>query len=241
MPRNSESEHSATADLVFEPDRDCDGGETQDQQYTDNFTAYQQPVLNDGNFYSTQTSGSGAQPRTFTTLPTESEHDLRPGVNDVDINYTFQRHAPSSINTDSTFRAGRSYTRKYVEYMLHHDYDDEPDEPSQPLTTYAMAAHDYSHNTTSYDGKISSWLPQQGLSFQADQTNDWSTGNLVPPSPKSQTSTTTGSWCLVPLVQDQHTADPFCAIGVWSDSMSADPYTTLARNIRDEDVSDNRQ
>ncbi|KAI8957967.1 hypothetical protein F5Y11DRAFT_61398 [Daldinia sp. FL1419] len=246
-PKRPASNKAALVNRSSDSDRECDSGEGHEYFYIGTFTEYRPPHLNDGNFSCTQPTGSSTQPRRYLRI---NNGEVYAGENTghvvigSDANYTFMQYAPSSANTDSTLKRGDPFVpRPDLSYYINRNYiggssDGDGDDNTQPLTTAAVAALDYANQTQSFDGNVYGWLPRVGRAEQADPMDYWSTTHLMAKAPGSRSSATTSmSWCVVPSSHEPCDVEALRDVGRWSD-VPTDPATVMARNIRDEDVSD---
>ncbi|KAI0135146.1 hypothetical protein F4814DRAFT_400010 [Daldinia grandis] len=238
-PKTSGSTNAVLPDRSSELDREYDGREDSDFFYIDGFTEHRPPHLNDENFPCTRPNSSTTQPRRCLLI--KNVHRINHGAvlatADGDADYTFMQYASSSSNTDTTLKRGDPFvSRPDLGYYVNHNYIGH--DISQPLTTAAVAALDYTNQTQSFDGNVYGWLPRVGRAEQVDPVDYWSTTRLMTKAPKSRSSMATRlSWCVVPSAHEHYDAEMLRDVGRWSD-IPADPVTAKARSIRDEDVSE---
>ncbi|KAI1078263.1 hypothetical protein F5B20DRAFT_234126 [Whalleya microplaca] len=209
-----------------------------DKYYTTNFTPNRPPHLNDENFSSAQNDGPGTQPRQLVDAV------VRFNVEHIDVdmegNYTLRPYAASSesVNTENTLKTGDPFANHigHLDFILSRNYDG-----SIPaLTEQAIAALNHSSSNQHFGGNITNWIRGQGPRFHGDITaDDLSSSKLMPPGPRSHTTTKTSdsSWSKISSVRSHgdHMAENIQKIGVQFDIV-ANPNTILARTIRDEDL-----
>ncbi|KAI0147970.1 hypothetical protein F4776DRAFT_291800 [Hypoxylon sp. NC0597] len=237
-PKKSASDNNDLTGQASEEDRQRIDEEIHDHYYVDNYTEDRPPNLNNVNFPSTQPGGSYSQPRQGTSVNTlpETILDTMHVTNDIDGNYTYKQYVPSTVQTDSTMRAGNPFTpRAELAYYINRDYQCHAG-TGQPLTRQAMAVHD-SNQTQSYGGDLYNWNPPQvGHNLSpADPGNDWSTSYMKPAGPMSETETA-NSWVFPPNPED-HSADIIYA-GNWQPDIPAHTNTAWASYLPDEDMRD---